>query len=103
MAKSKLSARQENMLDFITNFISQHSYPPTIREIGKACHITSTSVVNYNLNKLENEGYINRMMRVSRGIQLDKNKASRLVKNHKKITKTPKTVSYTHLTLPTKA
>ena len=79
MAKSKLSARQENMLDFITNFISQHSYPPTIREIGKACQITSTSVVNYNLNKLENEGYINRMMRVSRGIQLDKNQASRLV------------------------
>ena len=79
MAPTKLTVRQEDMLTFITNFISQNSYPPTIREIGKACHITSTSVVDYNLNKLEDEGYISRMLRVSRGIQLGKNQASALV------------------------
>ena len=79
MAQSKLSSRQEDMLTFITNFISQNSYPPTIREIGKACQITSTSVVNYNLNKLQDEGYISRMMRVSRGIQLGKRNTRTLV------------------------
>ena len=79
MAQSKLSSRQEDMLIFITNFISQNSYPPTIREIGKACQITSTSVVNYNLNKLQDEGYISRMMRVSRGIQLGKRNTRTLV------------------------
>ena len=79
MAQSKLSSRQVGMLTFITNFISQNSYPPTMREIGKACQITSTSVVSYNLNKLEDEGYISKMMRVSRGIQLGKRNTRTLV------------------------
>ena len=54
MPDIKLSARQEAILDFIGNFVDENGYPPTIREIGKACSISSTSVVNYNLNKLEN-------------------------------------------------
>jgi repressor LexA len=70
MPKDKLSDRQEAMLGFITSFIDENGYPPTIREIGKACGISSTSVVNYNLNKLEREGLLARDREVSRGLRL---------------------------------
>ena len=70
MTKGKLSTRQQRMLTFIRDFIRDNDYPPTIREIGRACQISSTSVVNYNLNKLQDCGLINRNLRVSRGIQL---------------------------------
>jgi len=71
MAKEKLSDRQQSMLEFITSFLDEYGYPPTIREIGKACNITSTSVVNYNLNKLEREGLLARDREVSRGLRLE--------------------------------
>ena len=67
---AKLSARQERMLDFIRQFRSEHSYPPSIREIQKACEISSTSVVDYNLHILQREGYIRRSPDVSRGLEL---------------------------------
>ncbi|MBI5053942.1 MAG: winged helix DNA-binding protein, partial [Chloroflexi bacterium] len=70
MAKGKLSDRQRDMIDFIRKFQNVSGYPPTIREIGEAVNITSTSVVNYNLNKLEKEGYITRDLKVSRGLRL---------------------------------
>ncbi len=70
MPEVKLSARQAAILDFIEQFVDQNGYPPTIREIGKACGISSTSVVNYNLNKLEREGMLVRDREVSRGLRL---------------------------------
>jgi len=65
-----LSERQRNILRFVENFISENEYPPTIREIGEAVGISSTSVVNYNLGVLEREGYIARDRTVSRGLKL---------------------------------
>ncbi len=70
MAKKKLSERQKRMIEFIQDFWQDNGYPPTIREIGENCEISSTSVVNYNLNILEKNGYISRDGRVSRGIRL---------------------------------
>lgn len=70
MAKKKLSDRQRRMLDFIQQFSDESGYPPSIREIGKAVGISSTSVVNYNLNRLVEEGYLSRDQNVSRGIRL---------------------------------
>ncbi len=70
MAKDELSNRQKKILEFIENFIGQHGYPPTIREIGEAVSIASTSVVNYNLNKLVEHGLIARSPKVSRGLWL---------------------------------
>lgn len=66
----KLSERQKKILAFIELFLDQHGYPPTIREIGAAVDIGSTSVVNYNLNKLAREGFMQRSGKVSRGLQL---------------------------------
>jgi repressor LexA len=70
MAKDELSNRQKKILEFIENFLSEHGYPPTIREIGEAVNIASTSVVNYNLNKLVEHGLIERAPKVSRGLWL---------------------------------
>lgn len=70
MAKGKLSERQRNILDFIRDFQRQSGYPPTIRQIGEKVGISSTSVVNYNLNKLEKNGYLARDLKVSRGLRL---------------------------------
>jgi repressor LexA len=65
-----LSERQNKMLEFLKSFSLDNGYPPTIREIGKAVGISSTSVVNYNLDALQRGGYIYRDRTVSRGIRL---------------------------------
>jgi repressor LexA len=70
MARGKLSDRQRKMLDFIRMFSMQSGYPPSIREIGEAVDISSTSVVNYNLNRLVDQGYLDRDQNVSRGLRL---------------------------------
>lgn len=70
MKRYMLSVRQRKILQFIENFLQLHGYPPTIREIGEALGISSTSVVNYNLNKLVDYGYIERTPKVSRGLWL---------------------------------
>jgi repressor LexA len=69
MAKD-LSPKQQSILRFIRRFIDEHDYPPSIRQIQDGCHISSTSVVDYNLRKLEGDGYIRRDREVSRAIEL---------------------------------
>jgi repressor LexA len=66
----KLSERQQHILAFMHEYMTDKGYPPTIREIGEATDINSTSVVNYNLNKLVDAGYLERSDRVSRGLRL---------------------------------
>jgi repressor LexA len=65
-----LSERQQRILDFIQEYLGEHNYPPTIREIGKAAGISSTSVVKYNLERLQEKGLIERSDEVSRGLRL---------------------------------
>jgi repressor LexA len=65
-----LSERQSKILEFVKTFSRSNGYPPTIREIGKAVGISSTSVVNYNLDALQRNGHITRDRTVSRGIRL---------------------------------
>src|SRR5881628_3705259 len=66
----ELSAKQRRILDFMEEFIDDHDYPPSIRQIREACDISSTSVVDYNLRILEKSGYIRRDREVSRAIEL---------------------------------
>jgi len=65
-----LSAKQQSILTFIRDFIREHDYPPSIRDIQDGCGISSTSVVDYNLKALERLGYIHRDREVSRAIEL---------------------------------
>ncbi len=71
MVKMKeLSYKQQQIIDFIRHFLMDKGYPPSIRDIVGGCGISSTSVVNYNLDILEKRGYIRRHPEVSRGIEL---------------------------------
>ncbi|RMG72082.1 MAG: transcriptional repressor LexA [Chloroflexi bacterium] len=66
----QLSDRQKNILRFIDRYLAENGFPPTIREVGEATKIDSTSVVNYNLNKLADAGFIERTAAKSRGLRL---------------------------------
>jgi repressor LexA len=71
MTTSKsLSAKQQAIFRFIRDFIREHDYPPSIRDIQDGCSISSTSVVDYNLKALERQGMIRRDREVSRAIEL---------------------------------
>ena len=79
----KLSARQEAILAFINEYVDEHGYPPSIREIGAAAGISSTSVVDYNLKILERDGHLRRDREVSRGLGLpgaDRSSRSRVTR-----------------------
>jgi repressor LexA len=67
---TELSTKQQRIFDFIREFIDEHDYPPSIRQIQDACSISSTSVVDYNLRILENKAYIRRDREVSRAIEI---------------------------------
>jgi len=69
MAIKSLSPKQERIINFVIEFLNDKGYPPTIRDIAAGCGISSTSVVAYNLNKLEQAGYIRRHSDISRGIK----------------------------------
>jgi repressor LexA len=73
----KLSTRQQAILAFIEEYADEHGYPPSIREIGAAAGISSTSVVDYNLRALEREGFLRRDREVSRGLGLRSGERSR--------------------------
>ncbi len=65
-----LSDRQKKILEVLDTFQKRNGYPPAIREICNQASISSTSVVNYYLEQLEQMGYIERDQGVSRGIRL---------------------------------
>jgi repressor LexA len=66
----ELSRRQQAILDFISAFLDENDYPPTIRDIQHELSISSTSVVDYNLKVLEDRNLIRRNRNISRGIEL---------------------------------
>lgn len=63
------STTTEMVYEFIQKFIKEHTYPPTIREIGQGCYI-STSAVSRHLDHLERRGKISREFGRARGITL---------------------------------
>ncbi len=69
--KSKgLGERHQRILDFIQDYQRKYKHPPSIREIGENCGISSTSVVNYYLDQLEKSGHIERDRKISRGLRV---------------------------------
>lgn len=56
----RLTVRQREILDYITDSIADRGYPPTIREIGKTMGIRSTNGVNDHLKALERKGFLSR-------------------------------------------
>ena len=70
MDATKLSPKQISILGFIRGFIALKHYAPTYREIRDGLQISSTSVVEYHLRKLERAGQIGRSYAVARGLWL---------------------------------
>jgi repressor LexA len=55
-----LSPRQEKVLQFVRDAVRRHGYPPSMREIGEAVGLKSTSSVSYQLEALAKKGYLQR-------------------------------------------
>ncbi|HOT91204.1 MAG TPA: transcriptional repressor LexA [Anaerolineae bacterium] len=71
--KGKLEERKQAILTFLENYIAENGYPPTVREIGDAIGVASTSLVSYYLEYLGKNGLIERAPEKSRGIRLASN------------------------------
>ena len=70
MAGKKISAKQQEILDYIKEEILKRGYPPAVREICDAVHLKSTSSVHSHLETLEKNGYIRRDPTKPRAIEI---------------------------------
>lgn len=66
----KISEKQMQVFEFIKDKIALNGVAPSVREIGEAVGLKSTSSVQYNLNALENAGYIKREPNLKRTIRI---------------------------------
>lgn len=71
MSDPTLTAKQQQIYDFIRTHIEGKGYPPTIRDICKEFDIKSPNGVMCHLKALQKKGKINRNERLSRGITID--------------------------------
>ena len=70
MATGKITAKQQQILDYIKEEILKKGYPPTVREIGETVNLKSTSSVHSHLETLEKNGYIKRDPTKPRAIEI---------------------------------
>jgi len=69
MAEKGLSTRRKSILDFIIEVTKERGYPPTVREIGDAVGLKSSSTVHFHLNVLQRMGLIERDGSLTRAIR----------------------------------
>ena len=70
MVMSKVSSRQQAILEFIRSEVRTKGYPPSVREIGEAVGLASSSTVHGHLDRLEKKGFIRRDPTKPRAIEL---------------------------------
>ena len=70
MEKKRITAKQQEILDFIKSETLTKGYPPAVREICEAVHLKSTSSVHSHLETLEKNGYIRRDPTKPRAIEI---------------------------------
>lgn len=70
MAKGRITAKQQEILEYIKSEILSKGYPPAVREICEAVHLKSTSSVHSHLETLEKNGYIRRDPTKPRAIEI---------------------------------
>lgn len=85
MSEAKLTPRQQAILTYIKNSLRRRGYPPSVREIGDAVGLCSSSTVHGHLAKLEKLGYIRRDPAKPRAIEVVEDAAWR----NKRITPVP--------------
>jgi repressor LexA len=74
-----LTKRQQEIFEFIKRYSSQHGYPPTVRDIGKAIGLTSSSTVHTHLANLEKIGLLRRDPSKPRALELLVDQAKKAV------------------------
>ena len=74
-----LTKRQKEIFDFIRRYATKHGYPPTVREIGKAVGLTSSSTVHAHLANLEKIGLLRRDPTKPRAIEVLIDKARKVL------------------------
>ena len=65
-----LTARQQEIWDFLVTYVDEHGYPPTVREIGEAVGLASPSTVHAHLANLERAGFLRRDPTKPRALEL---------------------------------
>ncbi|MCI6061453.1 MAG: transcriptional repressor LexA [Dorea sp.] len=70
MAQGKISAKQQEILEYIKSQILERGFPPSVRDICEAVHLKSTSSVHSHLETLEKNGYIRRDPTKPRAIEI---------------------------------
>ena len=70
MAYGKITRKQQEILDYIKDQIINRGFPPTVRDIGAAVNLKSTSSVFSHLEALEKNGYIRRDLAKPRAIEI---------------------------------
>ncbi len=65
-----LTKRQREILDYLTDFIGQHGYAPSLEEIGRRFNLSSLATVHKHLTNLEEKGCIRRAWNRSRSVEL---------------------------------
>ena len=68
--KTPLTARQQEILDYLQKHLKQYGYPPSVREIGQALGLSSSSTVHVHLTHLEDKGWIRRDPSKPRAIEI---------------------------------
>jgi repressor LexA len=79
MVDLKLTKRQQEIFDFVKQYAGEHGYPPTVRDIGKAIGLASSSTVHAHLANLERLGLLRRDPTKPRAIEVLKDKAREAV------------------------
>lgn len=65
-----ISPKQQQILKFISGYVSSNNQAPTMSEIGRQFQMKSPASVHANLTQLEREGFIKRTPNIARGIQV---------------------------------
>lgn len=71
---------QQRILDYIENYIDVNGYPPSVREIGQAVDLKSTSTVHGHLNRLEKKGLLHREAMKPRTIDITREDKPQMMK-----------------------
>ena len=79
MVDLKLTKRQQEIFDYVKGYASKYGYPPTVREIGKAVGLASSSTVHAHLANLEKYGLLRRNPTKPRAIELMLDKAKKAI------------------------
>ena len=79
MVELNLTKRQQEIFEYVKRYVGEHGYPPTVRDIGKAIGLTSSSTVHAHLANLEKLGLLRRDPTKPRAIEVLVDKAKQVV------------------------